>query len=160
MADHTIHFSPEQSLLLDKLLADKAELEKQVEKLEKDLEKANERNEIMRTNVAYADRKRREAEEANEAPGEEEIRQSERERIALWFDARGIEEQEFYDLWGNGVSVAAGEMAEAIRNKRHYRTYRESRVESDENWPDDYAMKPEDFDFNVDARLWERNDAE
>lgn len=158
MADHTIHFSPEQSLLLDKLMEQKAELQAQVDKLEANLEKERERNQIMITNVEYATRKRREAEAANSTPEEEEIRASERERIAIFFEMRGHEPDHFYQAHGNGVSMAAGDLARWIRDKYHYQTYREYRCQHGENWPEDYAVGPEGFDFNVDAYIWERSD--
>jgi hypothetical protein len=156
MADHTIHFSPEQSLLLDKLMSDKAELQAEVKRLTRELEKQVERNQTMVTNVEYATRKRREAEANNSTPEEEEIRASERERIAIFFEMRGQEPDHFYQAHGNGVSMAAGDLARWIRNKYHYQTYREYRCEGGENWPEDYAKGPEDFDFNVDAYIWER----
>lgn len=156
MSDHSIVFTPEQNLYLDKIVADRAQAEKRAEKLERDLATVQERLNSQREDSRRLREQLETSTDETASASEEEIRASERERIAIWFDMRGNEDEHFYQSWGNGVSVAAGSMADAIRRRDHYLTYYEYRKGRDPEWPEAYSQQPEDYEFDVHTRVWER----
>lgn len=162
MADHTITFSEEQNLLLDKLVREKEEAEAKVAGLEAKITKLEEDKTRLFNQAQQARRQLVEAREnAPEAKAEEEIRANERERIAVFFEMRGQEPESFYESFGNGVSMNAGSLATMIRHGSHNQSYFDYRKDMDpEGWPDDYMKGPEDYEFDINIPAWERFGAE
>lgn len=88
---------------------------------------------------------------------EEYIRQSERERIAIWFENGGHDSEYLYQCTNASAARHMSEFVpQAVRNNEHSQTYREYRQSIEPTWPEEYMKKVEDYEFDVDAKPWDR----
>lgn len=64
------------------------------------------------------------------------------------------------DMILSTYTSAARHMSEfvpsAVRNNEHSQTYREYRQSIEPTWPEEYMKKAEDYEFDVDAKPWDR----
>lgn len=153
MSEHDITFTEDQALVIDKHIRDKEELQRQIDALNTNLVHTKD---LLRHRTRQLDEA---IEREKEAPleGEEEIRASERERIATWLEKGGHEPDYLYQCTN---ATAAFQMSDwlpsVIRRAEHNHSYKDHRQACDEQWPKGYNMQEEDFEFDVNTRVWER----
>lgn len=157
MADHSITFTAEQNLVLDKLVADKTQAELDRDKAQAAEAKVREQLRVEQERAASLHEQLRAAKTQNASPDEEAIRADEREKFALWVENGGHDNEDIYQATSASGARAIMEFIPcAIRSGEHMKTYAESRKESDPEWPEAYMQKAEDYDFDVNTRVWER----
>lgn len=157
MADHSIHFTPEQNLLLDKYVADKEAAEAELARVQGQLQEA--KRQVIEARAAAQALRQQLAQAGSDSahPDEEVIRKDEREKFAVWIENGGHDEEHIYMMTSASGAMAIQEFVpDAIRSAEHMMTYAEYRREGEPDWPEGYDMGEADYDFDVNTTVWDR----